>query len=234
MAQKVIYYKIVFFLGEMMAEEKISVAKAVKDIVLSRPAIKECLILDVINYSALARVILKELEKKNIKTSTGAVKMALIRIGEELKKERAFFERRIKSVVAKTVIELQSDLTVITAEKRAVLNKIGQLSKVMENARFFQLTQGVETFTLVLSSEEKEEVVKILGNNIVDLIEEQTAIILISPEEIIETPGFVAFIASALSSSGINITQVISCHKDTIFVLDRRDALEELILKMRR
>ncbi|GAB6101766.1 hypothetical protein JCM16138_09890 [Thermococcus atlanticus] len=223
-----------------MAEEKISVAKAVKDTVLSRPAIKECLILDVINYSALARLILKELEKKNVKTSTGAVKMALIRIGEELKKERVFFERRIKGVVAKTVIELQSDLTVITAEKRAVLNKIGPLSKVMENARFFQLTQGVETFTLVLSSEEKEEVVKILRDNIVDLIEEQTAIVLISPEEIIETPGFVAFVASALSSGGINITQVISCHKDTIFVLDRRDApkayqiLEELILKMRK
>jgi len=230
----------IFFLGEMMAEEKISVAKAVKDTVLSRPAIKECLILDVINYSALARLILKELEKKNVKTSTGAVKMALIRIGEELKKERVFFERRIKGVVAKTVIELQSDLTVITAEKRAVLNKIGPLSKVMENARFFQLTQGVETFTLVLSSEEKEEVVKILRDNIVDLIEEQTAIVLISPEEIIETPGFVAFVASALSSGGINITQVISCHKDTIFVLDRRDApkayqiLEELILKMRK
>ena len=224
-----------------MAEEKISVAKAVKDIVLSRPAIKECLILDVTNYSALARVILKELEKKNIKTSSGAVKMALIRIGEELKKERAFFERRIKSVVAKTVIELQSDLTVITVEKRAVLNKIEQLSKVMENARFFQLTQGVETFTLVLSSEEKDKIVRILGKgNIVDLIEEQTAIILISPEEIIETPGFVAFVASALLSGGINITQVISCHKDTIFVLDRRDApkayqiLEELILRMRK
>ena len=223
-----------------MAEEKISVAKAVKDTVLSRPAIKECLILDVINYSALARLILKELEKKNVKTSTGAVKMALIRIGEELKKERAFFERRIKGVVAKTVIELQSDLTVITAEKRAVLNKIGPLSKVMENARFFQLTQGVETFTLVLSSEEKEEVVKILRDNIVDLIEEQTAIVLISPEEIIETPGFVAFVASALSSGGINITQVISCHKDTIFVLDRKDApkayqiLEDLILRMRK
>lgn len=222
-----------------MAEEKISVAKAVKNIVLSRPAIKECLILDVINYSALARVILEELEKKNIKTSIGAVKMALIRTGEELKKEKALFEKRIRNVVARTVIELQSDLTVITAEKGAVLNKIEQLSKVMENARFFQLTQGVETFTLVLSSEEKEEVVRILSN-IVDLIEEQTAIILISPEEIIETPGFVAFVASALSSKGINITQVISCHKDTIFVLDRRDApkayqiLEELILRMRK
>ncbi|RLF81486.1 ACT domain-containing protein, partial [Thermococci archaeon] len=138
-----------------MAEEKVSIAKIVKEIILSRPAIKECLILDVINYSALARVILKELEKENIKTSAGAVKMALIRIGEGLKKERAFFEEKIKNVVAKTVIELQSDLTVITAERRAVLNNLEQLFKVMENARFFQLTQGVETFTLVLSSEEK-------------------------------------------------------------------------------
>ncbi len=224
-----------------MAEEKISVAKAVKDIVLSRPAIKECLILDVINYSALARVILKELEKKNIKTSTGAVKMALIRIGEDLKKERSFFEKKIKNVVAKTVIELQSDLTVITAERRAVLNNLEQLFKVMENARFFQLTQGVETFTLVLSSEEKEKVLKIIQPKaIVDLIEEQTAIVLISPEEIIETPGIIAIMTSTLSSSGVNITQIISCHKDTIFVLNRRDApkayqiLEDMILKMRK
>ena len=224
-----------------MAEEKVSVAKIVKEIILSRPAIKECLILDVINYSALARVILKELEKENIKTSTGAVKMALIRIGEDLKKERALFEKKIKNVVAKTVIELQSDLTVITAERRAVLNNLEQLFKVMENARFFQLTQGVETFTLVLSSEEKEKVLKIIQPKaIVDLIEEQTAIVLISPEEIIETPGIIAIMTSTLSSSGVNITQIISCHKDTIFVLNRRDApkayqiLEDMILKMRK
>jgi len=224
-----------------MAEEKVSVAKIVKEIILSRPAIKECLILDVINYSALARVILKELEKENIKTSTGAVKMALIRIGEDLKKERALFEKKIKNVVAKTVIELQSDLTVITAERRAVLNNLEQLFKVMENARFFQLTQGVETFTLVLSSEEKEKVLEIIQPKaIVDLIEEQTAIVLISPEEIIETPGIIAIMTSTLSSSGVNITQIISCHKDTIFVLNRRDApkayqiLEDMILKMRK
>ncbi|NJE09155.1 ACT domain-containing protein [Thermococcus sp. M39] len=224
-----------------MPEGKVSIAKAVKELVLSRPAIRECLVLDIINYSALARVLLEELERKGIKTSAGAVKMALIRIGEELKKERASFEEKIKNVVAKTVIELQSDLTVVTAEKRAVLSRIERLSKVMEKARFFQLTQGVETFTIVVSSEEKDEIVKILGKeNIVDLIEEQTAIVLISPGDIIETPGIVAFITSALSFSGINITQVISCHKDTIFVLDRRVApkayqiLEDLILKMRK
>lgn len=223
-----------------MPKERISVAKAVKEVVFSHPAVKECLILDVINYSALARLISKELEEKGIKTSNGAVKMALIRIGEELKKERTFFERSIRDVVAKTVIELQSDLTVITAEKNAFLKRIDQISKIMETARFFQLTQGVGTFTLVISNEERDEISAILGKeSIVDLIEQQTAIVLISPEEIIETPGFVAFVTSALASNGINITQVISCHKDTIFVVDRKiapkayQALEELVLKMR-
>jgi len=224
-----------------MAEEKASITKIVRDIVSSRPAIKECLILDIVNYSALARLIVKELEEKGIKTSVGAVKMALIRIGEETKGERTFFEEKIRKVIAKTVIELQSDLTVITFKKAPFLNRIAQTFKIMENARFFQLTQGVETFTLVISSEDAEDVIKIIGNPaIVDLIKGQTAIILISPDDIIETPGFVAFVTSVLSSAGINITQVISCHKDTIFVLDRKDApkayqvLEELILKMRR
>ena len=228
------------FLVGKVAKEKTSVARLVKGIILSRPAVRECLIMDIINYSGLARLLVEDLQKKGVKTSVGAVKMALIRIGEELKKEKSSFEEKIKGVAAKTVIELQSDLTVITAEKRSFLSKVNPLSKIMETARFFQLTQGVETFTLVISSEEKDRVIRTLGKeNIVDLIEQQTAIILISPEEIIETPGFVAFVTSALSSNGINITQVISCHKDTIFVVDRRVApkayqvLEELILRMR-
>ncbi|MBO8173779.1 MAG: ACT domain-containing protein [Thermococcus sp.] len=223
-----------------MQKDKPSITKVVKDLIMSKPAIRECMILDIVNYSALARLLLEELESKGIKTSTGAVKMALIRLGGELKKERESLERQIKNVIARTVIELQSDLTVVTVEKRVLLNRIERLSKIMEKARFFQLTQGVETFTIVVSSEEKEEIIKILREGIVDIIEEQTAIILISPDEIIETPGIVAFVTSALSSNGVNITQVISCHKDTIFVLDRRVApkayqiLEELILKMRK
>ncbi|HII67896.1 ACT domain-containing protein [Thermococcus sp.] len=223
-----------------MQKDKQSITKVVKDLVITKPAIRECMILDVVNYSALARLLLEELEGKGIKTTAGAVKMALIRIGEELRGERRFFEKQIKDVIARTVIGLQSDLTVVTAEKGALLNRIEKLSKVMEKARFFQLTQGVETFTIVISSEEKEEIIKLLKERIVDLTEEQTAIILISPEEIIETPGIVAFVTSALSSNGVNITQVISCHKDTIFVLDREVApkayqiLEELILKMRK
>ncbi|WP_234394346.1 ACT domain-containing protein [Thermococcus piezophilus] len=72
----------------------------------------------------------------------------------------------------------------------------------------------------------------------VSILRDQTALTIISPGRIIETPGVVAFMTSALSSNGINITQVISCYKDTIFVIDRKDTpkayqiLEELIRRM--
>jgi hypothetical protein len=222
-----------------MIKSRPSVAKVVKDMVYLHPAIKECLTLDVINHSALAMLVLEELKRKGITTSPGAVKMALIRTGEELKQKKATLERKINAVVAGTVIELQTDLRVITAEKSAVLSSIRRISKLAETARFFQLTQGVCTFTLVISREEAESIMETLTSHIVESIADQTAIVLISPHEIIETPGVVSYITGALSSMGINITQVISCHKDTIYVLDREKApaayrlLEEIILSMR-
>ncbi|MBU7031446.1 MAG: ACT domain-containing protein [Theionarchaea archaeon] len=222
-----------------MSKSRSSIAKIVKDMVYTHPAIKECLTLDVINHSALAALVLEELKGKGITASTGAVKMALIRTGEELKLKKASLERKINPVVAGTVIELQTDLRVITAEKAAVLSSIRHISKFAETARFFQLTQGVGTFTIVISREEAELIVQTLTPHIVESIPNQTAIVLISPHEIIETPGVVSYITGALSSMGINITQVISCHKDTIYVLDREEApaayrlLEEIILSMR-
>lgn len=222
-----------------MAKSRTSVAKVVKDMVYAHPAIKECLTLEIINHSALANIILSELQEKGITSSPGAVKMALIRTGEELKQKKASIERKINPVVAGTVIELQTDLRVITAEKTAVLSSIRHISAHAETARFFQLTQGVGTFTLVISREEADTIIEILTSHIVESISDQTAIVLISPQEIITTPGVISYITGALSSMGINITQVISCHKDTIYVLDRENApaayrlLEDIILSMR-
>ncbi|MFA4639419.1 hypothetical protein [Pyrococcus kukulkanii] len=96
-----------------MEEEKKSIAKLVKDLVMAKPCVREMMILGVVNYSALARLFHEELQKKGIKASVGAIKMAPIRLREELSEERTSFENAIKKVIAKTVIELQSDLVVI-------------------------------------------------------------------------------------------------------------------------
>lgn len=222
-----------------MEERKPSVAKLVKDLIEAKPVVKEAMTLGIVNYSALARLLTDELERKGFRTSIGAVKMALIRLGEVLRYGRSEFEESVRNVMAGTVISLQSDLTVLTARKSAVMMNLQYILKNVQNARFFQLTQGIETFVIAISREDSERISEILGNGLLEKRDGQAAIVLISPDTILEKPGIVTFITSILAYNGVNITQVISCYRDTILVLDRRDAprayqlLEEIIIRMR-
>ncbi|HIH71966.1 MAG: hypothetical protein XD43_0930 [Thermococcales archaeon 44_46] len=218
-----------------MGAEKKSIMEIVREEIMRRPVIQECIRLGIVNYSALARLLIGEL---GLAFSVPAVKMALIRLGEELKGEKSVLESRVRKVIGGSIIELQSDVSVVTLPKEGVSGIMEKISAIMGESRFFQLTQGRETFTVVISSEDEEKVLS-LARDVIEILREQTALTIVSPEGIISTPGVVAFMASALSLNGINITQVISCYKDTIFVIDRRDAprayqlLEELIRRMR-
>ena len=77
-------------------------------------------------------------------------------------------------------------------------------------------------------------------NNVVLEIEDQSAIVIISPKQIIDVPGVIAYITDLLSSNGVNITQIISCYTDTLLIVDREDALkayqilENKILSLRK
>ena len=57
------------------------------------------------------------------------------------------------------------------------------------------------------------------------MIKGQSAVVIVSPREIITTPGFVAYITSLLARHQINITQIESCHTDTVLILDQENAL---------
>ncbi len=211
-------------------------SEAVRRYVMSHPFLRECLERGVANYSALARVIVDELRKSGIETSVGAVKMALIRIREDLLRVRESFDERIKEIISSSVIELQTDLVVINAFRNAVISKLASIIDVVGNARFFQLTQGAVSLTLIVARETLSDLMRAIGeDNVIEVLEDQTAIVMISPEEITRTPGVIAYISSALANNGVNITQIISCHRETVIVCDREDAskaysiLEDLI-----
>lgn len=210
-------------------------SKSVRGFVLSHPVLKEALLLGITNHSALARMI----ERKTKCGSQGAIKMALLRISEDLSEQRALIEEGVRKVIGSTVLEMSSDLCVTTVRKSAMAVVLPSVIKRMEISRFFQLTQGINTFTFVFPEEGRKEILKLFAGNVVELIEGQSAVVLISPEEILSTPGVVECITSELAFENINVTQVISCHKDTILVLDKRDAkrayevVESLIERMR-
>jgi len=218
------------------------VSSTVKVIVESHPSILDCMALDVINYSALARCLYDEVSRRiGRKTTLDAIKMSLIRLADDIKGRWRILEDKVRAVLAESVLELQTDLIVLTVRKDVVSKILTKLVESVSDARFFQLTQGTKTYTLIVAREVYNRVVEVLGeDNIEDKIEDQSAITLISPIEIVETPGVIALITFKLASHGINITQVISCYKDTILVFSREDALkayqllEELVLNLRR
>ncbi|MFA4639420.1 hypothetical protein [Pyrococcus kukulkanii] len=82
--------------------------------------------------------------------------------------------------------------------KQVALGRMNRLFEIMKETRFFQLSQGVDTFTIAIANEDKEKVLEALKDGVVDIVDGQTAIY-----RIMQTPGIIAFITTALVINGI-------------------------------
>lgn len=222
--------------------DQISIAEATRRVIQVHPSIIDGIKQGVINYSALAELIrervLRLANRKSVQID--AIKMALMRYAEELKENRKLIETNISKIIAKSELELKNDLTIFTVHQHALINKFDELTKFMEGARFFQMIQGTKTFTIAAHQHLLPSLVELIQEkNIVATNNNQSALILISPPEIIDTPGIVAYVSDLFATHNINITQFMSCHLDTIFIISREDSitayqlLEEKIMLFR-
>jgi len=184
-----------------MEQNKISISKQVKMYIEHKPYILEALEENIINYSALAREICKELKLKNSDT----VKVSLIRIAEKNKK----IKRKIQEKATKILKE----------SNFSIKNKIAALHHntfVDVKAVAYSKTPSGYMFFLDENIAKKSNFKKIDCN---------LAIIHIkSSQEIEHTPGAIAFILSSLASEGINVSHFISCREDTFIIVEEHDA----------
>ncbi|MEM2109392.1 MAG: ACT domain-containing protein [Candidatus Odinarchaeota archaeon] len=221
--------------------QEISIAEASRRVISNMPSIIDAIKLDVVNYSSLAELTVKNVEKIiGRKASVEAIKMALMRYAEEIKKTVSMLQNRVKKIIAESILELKNDLILLTVKQTVLEGKIDKLFASVPNFRFLQLTQGTTTFNLIIDEKSFDSVKKVIDpKGIIEVCGSQSAIILISPPEIIKTPGVVSHLLELLATNNINITQIISCHTDTVFLIDRRDALtayrllEDKIISMR-
>ncbi len=187
-----------------------SVSQEVKDFIAKRPFIIDAIRQGVVNYTALARVIKKQIGAGSIE----AIKVSIIREKENIAQTRGLQEKSILDLLKKTKVNLQDKISVIISKKELDIPHIVVADLGKEFVYVVDQTQMEKYESL---SNVKKDVI-LMEKNLV-------ALILKSPEEIKDTPGVVAFISQLLASKNINMKEFLSFYTDTIIVLEVKDAL---------
>ena len=182
-----------------------SVAQLVRETLSMRPFLLDALKMGIVNYSALARVLQREIGEGSLE----AIKAAIIRVGEELVEEWGLREEEVLSILKESKVRLQDKIAVI-------------ISPVMLDIPYIVTAYLTDSYVYIVDQTELEEPLP----EGVQVTRDLVALILLSPPRVETTPGFVAFVSQLLASRNINIVEFISCSTNTVIVLDSRDALE--------
>ena len=159
------------------------------------------------NYSALARKLQREIFP-NKKEEFTAIKASLLRISKEEKYKGSDWMKGVENLLHQSSIEVRGNVSVISSR-----TGIGVPVIATSNSK-----GGV--MSVVDSSYSKEMRKK--GFRAMD---DLTLIILASPKELQNTPGFVSVVMDAIAAEGINVLEFISCHTDTLLVVKNSDAV---------
>jgi len=197
-----------------------TVARQVREYIAGHPSITDALKMDIVNYSALARRICKELGIRREEAVLAACRRYPV------EKLRGYSEDAIRRMLKKSQVQTRTKVAAITVvEGVDVLQRLGDVVEELldENkvCRLLQVSRG--TVIIVDDTSVSRVTKKLRPEHIISVARGLVEIAVTSPETIEKTPGLLAFLSGALASQGINIVEEMSCYTDTIFILDRKD-----------
>lgn len=171
-----------------------------------KPYLQEALESGVVNYSALARMIGREIGTRNF----DAIKAALLRLGRKLNKNRSNMEQKVLRVLRTSRLEMRDKVAVIIAQRKMDISAIA-------------IAKSTSGYTYIVNSDAAE---KIREKDALKVQKNLSIITVISPESLEETPGVIAYLLSALAIENINVVEFVSCFKDTLLVFKNSDILK--------
>src|SRR4030042_7140929 len=155
-----------------------SVAKLVREAIQMRPSLLDALKMGIVNYSGLARMLQEEIGEG----STEAVKAAVIRIAENLSKERRLQEEEVRGILKESKVRLQDKIAVL-------------ISPIKLDISYLVTAYLTDSYVYIV---EQTGLQKDLPKE-VQVMSNLVALVLLSPDRVETTPGFGAFITQTLS-----------------------------------
>ena len=196
------------------------VARRVREYIASHPSVSDALKMDIVNYSALARKICKELGIRQEEAVLAACRRYPV------EKLRGYSEDAVRRMLQKSRVQTRTKVaTIIVVEGVDVLQRLGDIvEELLDENRECRLIQVSQGTVIIVDDDSVSRVTKRLrSENVISVTRGLVEIAVTSPETIEKTPGLLAFLSGALASNGINIVEEMSCYTDTIFILERKN-----------
>lgn len=200
-----------------------SIAQRVWDYIDSKPAIKECIVKDVVNLSALARLICDDLKIE----SADAVLAACRRYPVDSKV--IVQEETVKRLLRRSRIETRTKVATITLRYSydLMLRMEKAINEVISSDRLLRVLQGTQGVVLILEENTLPIVTKIVGQaDVIKIRKGLVEMAVISPENIENIPGVIYYLTSALASEGLNVIEIMSCYTDSVFIFEEKDMVK--------
>ena len=177
----------------------------------------------IINFSALAEILIPEIEEKySVKTNIPAVSMALRRYHNQtdlvntIKLEKALAHIKDINVRSKLVDYTFKNSDTLVGRHIKLLNKISDNNKV-----FYTFVQGVFETNLVVSESLKTYIDKLYADEKrISFSDKLSAVSLSLPAENTQVAGFYYHILRKIAWEGINIIEVISTTNEFTIVVN--------------
>ncbi|MBN2566568.1 hypothetical protein JXB02_00610 [Candidatus Woesearchaeota archaeon] len=200
-----------------------SITKVTEGYIRSHPSVRDCVKRGIINYSALAREIRKE-EGLGPRVSEASILVAARRHREREREALLPLERRIRQVVRQSEMMIRNRMAFVVLDRDVHASGLARTEERIkrEKGLFFSI-EGTGTITVVLLERDLPAIRKQCRAGIVKEQAGLSLITLSSPELIEETPGVIAYLTDLFFQNDVNISQMMSCWRDTLFLIATED-----------
>lgn len=205
------------------SSSKESLAEKTRVYIDAHPSVKDCASKGLINYSSLARMIMKDLSIDNEEAVMIACRRYAGKLGTTTDHEMS-----ILKILRDSRLEMRTKICIVTAKNDwTVLHKMDNLFKDLWNENsIMQVVQSASAVTIIADRMLKDRIMDTVGRfNVIKVRENLVEIAVKSPERIVDTSGVIAYLITNLSDAGINIEETVSCYTDTIFIVGEADMI---------
>ena len=211
-----------------------SIAEVVEELVIGDPVLRQCIARGAANYSRIARQLRRQVSRElGREVSIDSIKMALIRLAQRMSAGEHPGDDVLR-VLASSSIEVRTGVSILSLRLDALPRLYPLLPEIAPRARFFAVMHSVLAVTLAVDDTLVDRIVgEIGGDQILEMGRGYSAIVIVSPDDVMRVPGIIAYISNLLALNNINIVHIESCYTDTILIVDRHDMEKAFNLLMR-